>query len=698
MEQSRQQDQSSSSGATAAVSAPADNASFFHNLTPELRRTILADVDESVILHLPEEVASEARALQQERETRRRHILEQRHAVLERIFEQASGGEPGAGYLPPHTWDPSGYRYAILNLNPQHIVDSTHHRLGNLYHHFHSVQPSQSSKGEFGSKQMLDQEALTCLLVLLFFDQNRLHTNRLHRILKNLSQHLPTRAWIFSSLLAILREAEPNTHSLAISHTCPMPPPLTPSSSSQVSTTRSGPRHRTAAPHWLNLSINAALGSHAQVFHFQQTGKIGSNFQIHIHPLASSQICTNVIELLVFLSRQFPASFLPFELMPIEKLNSIFGAGELRKGSNQVVSNFWHILLRLDGAENRKGKGSLKNFQFYDPGEGYSTKELFSRSTIGQLMMLLQHRVVKGSHTLTDRLLRILSVSSGCIPKNGLLKQATESTPLSQQQQPPPKGAADLKVLGSTKSKSDSPGPPSSASASATASAADDVFDVEDEVVDRTLLQIVITVLTHGQCSEDGLEDATQLLTNLSKCSIHTRRNILYMLVEGIILIGDTLCMQIAALEADLTRDWEALKWNRSLNFPSEEQQEDMATTPETSASVLTSAAAPPSQSGSAAMSSTSTGGAVVGSLAPRTNVIPGIVLPSLAPESQSVDHSKDLHLPTMIPLTCKGSQQSFFLRMLKVVCQLRESAMAGLLGPQKPGSEEGGREGERRM
>ena len=41
-----------------------------------------------------------------------------------------------------------------------------------------------------------------------------------------------------------------------------------------------------------------------------------------------------------------------------------------------------------------------------------------------------------------------------------------------------------------------------------------------------------------------------------------------------------------------------------------------------------------------------------------------------------TTDHSHDIHLPAMVPLSCKASQQSFFLRLLKVVCQLRESAL----------------------
>lgn len=191
----------------------------------------------------------------------------------------------------------------------------------------------------------------------------------------------------------------------------------------------------------------------------------------------------------------------------------------------------------------------------------------------------------------------------------------------------------------------------------------DDVFVTEEEVVDPSLLQIIISVLTSGHCSEDGLEDATMLLTNLSKCSVNTRENIFVMLLDGIRTIGLTLCSQISVIIEDLKKNWDLLKFNqRGSNF-----SEDPDNAGEPSASpmkaVSASAAAP--------------------SLA--SNVMPGVVLPSATlDQPTTVDHSKDLHLPSMVPLTCKGSQQSFFLRMLKVVCQLRESAQAALLGAQK--------------
>lgn len=45
-------------------------------------------------------------------------------------------------------------------------------------------------------KQLVDNEALSCLLVLLFLDDPRLNTGRLHRVLRNLCYHANTRQWV----------------------------------------------------------------------------------------------------------------------------------------------------------------------------------------------------------------------------------------------------------------------------------------------------------------------------------------------------------------------------------------------------------------------------------------------------------------------------------------------------------------------
>lgn len=600
-------------------------------------------------------------------------MLEQRHAFLERMMEEAhirssqSTGE--SGLLPPTSWpqlSSQGMRYAVVNLNP-HMLDShsvlSGMQLGGAYLGRGPLGSHHSRGGDQNSKQMLDQEALTCLLVLLFLDQTKLHNNRLHRIIKNLSQHVPTRAWILSSLLAIIKEMRntPSPVPPAISATCPMPPPLTisvagrnsgssmsGSSSSNVGSIVSStpmivtPQHYTS-PHWLDISINAALGSHAKIFQFEgehSTGKGSSGYsnRVNIHPQAGTAICHNVFDLLIFLGRHFGSSFLPADLLPKDKID------EKKDEANEIVSNFWQILMRLDGASGRKGKGSMKSFKF-SPNKGILTdQELFSNSIIGQLMGLFTHDIIRDNISLIDKLLRLLSIVSGSIPrtemksvpKESLLSSSGISTPSQLDQNvPKPVSSPTEKYLASSSKDSESEIKDSSA-------------NIKMSIVAPPLLSSVILVLTSGLCSEEGLEEATTMLTNLSKCSIPTREQILFMLLDGVRTIGKTLCTQIINLD-------------ESVNIKLQEQplEKELLSIEEDTMPKLK-----PVPSGSGESSAHTLG---------------GIVLPTVTPEEQHVDHSHDLHIPTMEPLTCKGSQQSFFVRMLKVVCQLRESAQLAI-------------------
>lgn len=680
-----------------------DNATFFQNLPRDLRRAILSDMDDSLIGHLPEEMRAEAQTLRQERDNRRRQMLEQRHAFLERMMEEAhlragqggGGGGDASSILPPTSWpqlSSQGMRYAVVNLN-SHNFDG--HVLGALQSGSYMSRggplgPHQLRGVDQHSKQMLDQEALTCLLVLLFLDQTKLHNNRLHRIIKNLSQHSPTRAWILSSLLAIVKEMRmplvQATPPIPISSTCPMPPPLTSSSHSRpveggtvataadvgvvssstpsTSTPVIVSPHHYSLPHWLDISINAALGSHAKIFQLDSelVGKAGTGgggggggSKINIHPLAGSTISHNVLDLLIFLGRHFGHSFLPSELLPKEK------AEERKEEGSDVLSNFWQILLKLDGGSAggaRKGKGAMKPFKYSENKGLLTEQELFSGSIIGQLLELFEHDIIADNVPLIDKLLRLLSIASSSIPRVGLRRVATPTLPQVTTDQP--KGQEQGREKAEATSSEEAQAKRSGGDDS------EDVFEVAEShtirlsVVAAPLLSNVIKVLTSGRCSEEGLEEATTLLTNLSKCSIPTREQILFMLLDGVRTIGQTLCSQIIALDDSVNaRIREQALEKELLGY-----QQDTTAPPAALAGV---------------------GKKLGSSSANNSNILSGIVLPSAGGhEEQHTDHSHDLHIPTMQPLTCKGSQQSFFVRMLKVVCQLRESAQLAISAASK--------------
>ena len=592
---------------------PTDTSSFLHSLPPELRRTILSDMDDSLINHLPEEIAREARALRQEREARRRRMLEERQAMYERMME-AARNVPSWGGQP---LEPS-YRYAVLNLNPREMNLG----LGNLREDRLAAMFDQPLhlRWQQGSKQMLDQEGLCCLLVLLFLDQSKLHLNRLFRIFRSLCQHLPTRAWLLSSLFAILNAANVPP----LSHTCPLPPPLTPSHDSTHSkmVLSSTPMLlQEHSPHWLNITVSAALGAHAPMFQFSGKGSTPSS--IRIHPHASSTICSNILDLLVFLARQFPSAFLPSELLPKETRN----LAQLQQQPSGMVSNFWQLLLRLDSSTSRKGKGSTKSFHVPDLGSDRSEAEMFAASPFGQLMKLFGHQVIQSSLSLIDKLIRSLSVIAGTIPKRGLSRAEKGA------------GASGTRgELGSTDQTDDGP-------IQGGISGVNHTFS--SSLVSVSLLTSAVALLTSGKCTEDCLEDATTFLINLSRCSVATRDSILFILLGGVQEIGQVLCGQITHLLQEVSTNMTSLARRQSSMPSAEDSDEPMATSGNHHASTV-----------------------------PALGTSEGVVLPTLTGAGPVVDHSQDLHLPSMTPLTGKVSQQSFFLRLLKVICQLREAAL----------------------
>ena len=571
-------------------------------------------MDESLIAHLPDNIAAEARSLQQERNERNRqqlmamqhsryesHLLDipqWSHTISPRNLAQIRM-MPGSHY---HGYGLPSDRSDRMTIYPSMTIT---HPQG------HPLFTQRSTGNDLTGKQILDQEGLACLLVLLFLDQSKIHFNRLFRIFRNLSQHVPSRSWLISSLLAILKR-----NSL---HTCPRPGQY-PAIVNQS--------------HWLNMTINAALGSHVAVFQFphQHGGKLVSN-DVYIHQHASLSVCGNVLDLLVFLARQFPTSFLPSELVQKDKQ-------PIEQQTDTLNNNFWQILLKLDLSQ-RKGKGLMKTCSHPDSSLTLSETNIFSVSPIGLIMKLFDDPVIQASTQLTDKLLRVLSVISGAIPKQGLNK--ADDSKNKEKDSTDNNGACSTSSDGVNKvtiGLNESPFeghtpklPPVCYSSS---------------VVSVSLLQSVINLVSSGKCTDDCLDDATNLLINLSRCSSPTRETILLVLIEGVQKIGQLLANQISVLLAELT--------------------DKMA-----SISLLSRQSSNDDKSGGVSSGGVSLSTATI----PSLGTTEGVILPTLQGRTHVTDHSQDLHLSCMEPLVCKGSQQSFFLRLLKVVCQLRESTQS---------------------
>ena len=319
-------------------------------------------------------------------------------------------------------------------------------------------------------RHLLDHEALTCLLVLLFVDEPKLNTLRLHRVLRNLCYYGPTRIWIINTLLSVLQRTnldELSSDALAPELKISVPSikdkgkrkqGATPDSSSQdQSSGNADPEGQTdELPTWLNIYLCAALGSQTNVFRLQKnirrhhvaTGSRSSSVAspatstvISIHPQASALVCRHVLDTLISLAKSFPNQFLP-QLKSSETFDADdkdFDLDDKPKGretpsktpgaqfspskdsvnksdASKVHTDFWDSLIKLDNmVGGKKGKGIQRAVSNVTVDMNMSATS-YELSPLGQLMTMLAHPVVKKSQVLTDRLLRLLRLVSVGLP------------------------------------------------------------------------------------------------------------------------------------------------------------------------------------------------------------------------------------------------------------------------------------------
>lgn len=296
-------------------------------------------------------------------------------------------------------------------------------------------------------RHLLDHEALTCLLVLLFVDEPKLNTGRLHRVLRNLCYHEPTRSWVLQAMLSILSRTA-DTRVEVIEER----PKLVTDKGKGKKTQMQSPMqtdgsqgNKTEARNqgsWLSISLEAALGCRANVFQIQRVaGKkhtSSGSAVVTIHPQAAPIVCRHVLDALISLARMFPNQFLPTKAKEVQKCDSskdketdkskaaATGATPkvktLEKSDSKLEireSDFWEVLVKLDSlCSSKKGKGIQRPHSHvnteHEPGfRDYNTAPL------GQLMTMLSHPVIKRSQLLTDRLLRLLALVSRVVADNG---------------------------------------------------------------------------------------------------------------------------------------------------------------------------------------------------------------------------------------------------------------------------------------
>lgn len=65
-------------------------------------------------------------------------------------------------------------------------------------------------------RQLLDHESMACVLVLLFVDEPKINTLRLHRVIRNLCYHGSTREWVVRALLSIMERSNDENKDIAM--------------------------------------------------------------------------------------------------------------------------------------------------------------------------------------------------------------------------------------------------------------------------------------------------------------------------------------------------------------------------------------------------------------------------------------------------------------------------------------------------
>ncbi|GAB0086383.1 hypothetical protein DMENIID0001_004360 [Sergentomyia squamirostris] len=575
--------------ATASPNDPVDAAAFFQNLSPSLRQSILTDMEESQISVLPPDLAAEAQNLRRDYELMQQHVMN--------VLGGATGGSSStvlryrrrnqASRADAHIrgiWGPSTSHSHDLR-NDDGVV---------------TLLGQHSSTMDLQGSALLDQEGLTSILVMLFIDAPKFNALRFHRVVRNLCFHVPTRQWIIRSLLAIM---ERTSEKVALE-----------SKTNEVHMTTG----QLEKPTWLNIRLDPSLGSRANVFIYNKA-LTEKTRKLLLHPQAANFACCHALELLTLLAKTFAANFMPTSGTTDDAKRT----EEAGSSSTIVLNDFWEILLRLDGPTGRNApvepQSSRAKNVILNPAEldCHSLEE----SPFGRLILMLKSMNIQKSRPLTDKLLRLLALVSIALPKGQSKSSLAPETTTTTASEDPPSTGAD---------------PPETASGAAKPTQGVPLFIRR---CNTELLSTIVNVLCDRSCSEDGLNDITTLIVNLSQTSSAIRDNIVRLLVNSASELGQRLEKQIQKMMEEL----------RDTISPTVDSGE--------------------SGGGGGSFDPSSDEPSRRGTLHDRFTREVVVISPEGRPLAAS-----DLQLPAMAPLVVKTSNQVFFLRTLKILIQIRMS------------------------
>ena len=406
------------------------------------------------------------------------------------------------------------------------------------------------------------------------------------------------------------------------------------------------------APSWLSVSMDAALGFRANVFQVNRlaTGKKSSNATsadrsscISIHPGASTVVCKHTLEVLISLAKSFPGHFLPWKGLEASSKESDKSTGKdykltsstptsANKGENKKsgssnsasaennsgsIPEFWETLLKLDmQSTSKKGKSVAR-----------------SHSSVINLKSG-EDEDANGSFNFESspfgNLLAMLAspvIRRSSVLTDKLLRLLSLISVAEDQM----KKTADNDTSAESASKA--------ASQKRSLIAADH-------------LRLAVEVLTSKSCSEQGLEDVNALLLNLSHGHEPTRDTILKLLLQGARELGSVVRQNVIDLQLELQTLKKQIPDNAAA--PSDDQE----------------TAAEKDKDAASGGKKQKASGAILDRF---TNQEVVLNAPS------KVKGGSELQLPTMNALTNKTSSQAFFLRVLKVIIELRESALISM-------------------
>lgn len=609
-------------------------------------------MEDSQISALPPDLAAEAQNLRRDWETRNRQMQERIFSssfsnALRHVGNRSEYSQSRLSNL-LNSLQLRAHPYNLDRIADPRVYVPRHNLLGFSTGGGHSFaalsrgQPlhatSITASMERQGAPLLDQESLASILVVLFIDDPNISTLRLYRVIRNLCFHIPTRKWIIKSLLSIIMRCneESMEHYLE---------PIASSSSaaSTVSTGASKKNQRISGDEdkvkWLKLRLDSALGGRADVFLKKLEKSINNKSPLTIHPKASPIVCRHTLDLLVFLAKSFPGQFLPLKKSEQKAGSTDATASNVDEPMPSTSAaalqrdrscDFWDILLRLDNEIDERSKKGAHLKAICKQVKEFSEQDFktFTESPFGQLIMMLSYDIIRKNSLLTDKLLRLLSLISIVLAddkyKNNLSK------PQQQQQQQTATTAA-VKSMNIPPVKEP-----------AIEETKQDEKNSERLPESEKHLALAVEVLTSKSCSEDGLEDATALLINLSQCSSNTKYMIINLLVKGVIELSHMVQKHINSLMMELRQLNDSLKTDKKSDgtMAMGEESEELSR-PSTSK----------------------------GTLKDRFTKESVIIT-----AASKVKTSNDLQLPSMAPLLSKISNQSFFLRILKVITQIRDT------------------------